>query len=78
VTAPLPSDPAAVPTPAGWKAAAPWLPDVLRRGSVYEGPGGYSLRVNHAGLIDIVQFGSRPHGGVASDPALRGKPRRYP
>jgi hypothetical protein len=64
--------------PAGWRRFAPWLPDFLRLGCTYTGPLGEIVRVNHNGFLDLVTQGGRPHGGVASDPAMGGRPRRYP
>lgn len=39
---------------------------------------GTRWRVQPAGELDLIYEGGRPHGGVAEDPAIGGRPRRYP
>ena len=54
-----------------------WLPAVTRAGRIFV-VGGATLISRADGSMDQVQQGGHPHAGLAADPAMSGKSRRYP
>lgn len=58
----------AVQLDAGARRAWPFLPLAAPPASVWEGPGGETVRVDGGGQVTQVLAGGHPRGGAASDP----------
>lgn len=62
----------------GGGRAAFGAPTTLPVGAVFQTDTGLVVRVERDGRLGLLQQGGRPHAGVAGDPCVGGRPRRYP